>query len=1069
MTRIGADVRWDVPTADALRRLAREPLPIRRLHASEAVRIFMRDVYYDTRDLTLRERGVTCRVRYRADDRHELLVSLVRDRDGDPDVTRAETELPGGNVQAALDGHSEPARLIRAIVNPSALGPQLELEIERHARSASSRWPLGARFELEYDIVTVRAGGLSRTFNEIALRVQRPGTPSADQVARAMSEEHALRALVIDRRDRAEQLRAALESEALARGVGEGRWIALAAFDGAFIATTLEGTLRRLLVAEGSGEDACRHLLRRTLGSSVGELHLLGTTVGEERLRALEVWTCTRVDRSAQRTAGTNVVWMPIEQLLARIGSPEIVDTATLAALAVLSRSEMLPRLVSLPSAAAIEERTDERKAVGGRASSNSSHESDPLLDAEASLLMFNSRVLALAEDPATPLLERVRYIAIVASNLDEFFSVRVGGLKFDAGEVEDESAGTLTAEARLAFIRREARSLIVRQNACVKECLQQLALNGFRLRGYGELNELQREHLRGWFRSTVFPYLTPRAITFTPGHSLPVVADHTLLFAVALREPGMQRLLHLAELTVPTDLPRFVQLPESTDYVAIEEVIRAHVALLYPGRRVEQAHLFRVTRCSDVGLDEQRTGNLVQAMEERTQQRRHQPIVRLEIESAMPASMRELLLRELQLEPGARPGSLDGSDIFETPGLMGLEALHALANLPSPALAFPSFQPRHPLPADASLWSMIRERDLLFHHPYDDYATTVVRFFEDAAGDADVVAIKVALYRAGERSPIVDALVRAANSGKHVSVFVELKARFDEERNVRWTRRLQSAGAHVVHGLPGYKNHSKIALVVRREADGPRRYAHIGTGNYNAATARVYTDLGVLTSREGVCDDVSDLFNTLTGSSAPSDVAFRDCLVAPNAMLRPLIERIEREAEHARSGPGGRIRIKINGLSDKEVVSALYRAAQAGVAIDLVVRGVCTLAPGVPGVSDRIRVISLLGRFLEHARIYSFDNAGAPEYFIGSADLRPRNLRRRIEVLVPIVSASERARLDEILERELHDPTAWRLTSEGSYVREPVRDTGGDVSAQSYFTARAQTAASPGTETTPA
>jgi polyphosphate kinase len=391
----------------------------------------------------------------------------------------------------------------------------------------------------------------------------------------------------------------------------------------------------------------------------------------------------------------------------------------------------------------------------------------------------------------------------------------------------------------------------------------------------------------------------------------------------------------------------------------------------------------------------------------------------------------------------------------------MDLDALRELADLPPPRpeLSFPPARPRRALAEDQPLWETLRDRDVLLHHPYDDFATSVVRFFNEAADDPDVAAIKVALYRAGERSPIVDALRRAVDAGKDVTVFVELKARFDEERNVRWTKQLQAAGVHVVSGLPGYKNHSKIALVVRREDSGPRRYAHIGTGNYNAGTARVYTDLGVLTAREHICDDVSDLFNTLTGSSVPADVGYRECLVAPNALLPGLLARINREAEQARAGRGGRIRMKVNGVSDREVVQALYRAAQDGVTIDLVVRGICTLAPGLPGLSDRIRVVSLLGRFLEHARIYTFDNAGDAEYFIGSADVRPRNLRRRVEVLVPIRAAEDRARLDTILDTELRDPTAWVLKSDGSYERRRATMTDGEVSAQTFFAAEAAAA----------
>jgi polyphosphate kinase len=407
-----------------------------------------------------------------------------------------------------------------------------------------------------------------------------------------------------------------------------------------------------------------------------------------------------------------------------------------------------------------------------------------------------------------------------------------------------------------------------------------------------------------------------------------------------------------------------------------------------------------------------------------------------VEMERAMPATLRELLLRELQLEPGEAPGALGSDDEYEVPGLMDLGGLRQLADLPMAWLRYPPFVPEPGLDAGRPLWETLRERDVLLHHPYDDFGTTVGRFFAEAADDPDVAAMKLTLYRAGERSPIVDALIRAAQAGKDVAVFVELKARFDEQRNVQWAKQLEQAGVHVVQAVSGVKNHAKAALIVRREAGGARRYAHIGTGNYNAATARFYTDLGLLTAREALCADVHDLFNALTGSSAPTDQTFRECLVAPTGLLPGLLERIEREAEHARAGRGGRIRIKCNGLSDREVVHALYRASQAGVEIDLVVRGMCTLCPGVPGVSDRIRVVSRLGRFLEHARILHFAGGGRPEYFIGSADLRPRNLRRRVEMLAPVHDAALRARLDRLLDDELADPTAWDLARDGRYAR---------------------------------
>lgn len=1050
MSLDGADGRWDVPTADALKRLVGEPLPL-GLRDGPATRGFLRDIYYDTPDHALKARAVVCRVRHGSDDKHELTVSIVTEQGGQSLVTRADSDIPGGDVQAALQATNDATRLLRSIVNPSSLGPQLELEIERQLRQASGGWWRPARFELEYAIMTVRAGELARSFNELALRSIRRGQPSAERVARAIGEFYALRSVTHDRRERGEQLRSALESEALARKVGGGRWIAVVALDGARVAALSDGTHWKLPLAEGSGEEAVRLTMRRTLGSSVGELRLLSTTEGEGRLRFLEVWICTRVDRGTMKATDRDLTWVPIEEMLARIGTAQIQDAGTLAALVLLSRSELLPTLVALPSAGKLEARAQQRRDATTVEEPVRQEAAGPLLDSEVSLLSFNERVLAIAEDESVPLLERMRYLAIVASNLDEFFAVRVGGLKFAGQEVSDESPGETPADVRLGQLARQTRALLVRQYACLDACLRALQPHGVRVRTAAELSDAEREYCRGYFKSTIFAYLTPRAVTATPGHSLPVVADKGLCFAVTLRDANGPQ--HLAELAIPGTLPRFVPLQGTSDLVPIEEVIRNALPLMYPGRRVEQAHLFRVTRYADLGVDEQRAGNLAQAVQERTLQRRHQPIVRIEVEAGMPNATRELLLRELQLEPGALPGGFGVNDVFEIPGLMDLEGLRQIADLPLAGLTFPPLRPRRAFAEDQPFWETLRDHDVLLHHPYDDFATSVVRFFEEAASDPDVAAIKVALYRAGSRSPIVDALLQAANSGKDVTVFVELKARFDEQRNVQWMKTLESAGANVVHGLPGFKNHSKIALVVRRESDGPRRYAHVGTGNYNAATARVYTDLGVLTSRDDICDDVSDLFNTLTGSSVPADVRYQSCLVAPNELLPGLLKRIEREAEHARAGRPARIRLKVNGLSDRDVVQALYRAASAGVTIDLVVRGLCTLAPGLTGVSERIRVVSLLGRFLEHARIFAFDNAGAPEYFIGSADMRPRNLRRRVEVLVPIRAAEDRARLDAILDAELSDPTAWQLNGDGTYSRTPLT-TGNGVSAQARFAA---------------
>ena len=1048
-----ADLRWDVPTAEALRRLAADPLPL-GLRAGETARSYHRDLYLDTPDGALRLRGATCRFRLRFDDRRELLLSHVTEVRGRTELHHLIASVSETEPLQALQGASEPARVLRAMVSPSALRVELELETERYTRVATAGLLGRPLYELRYDVVTVRAAGLVRSFQELGLLRLRSGKPQMEEVAGAFSEAYGLRAVSADRRARGTLMRAALESEALARAVEPGRWVVVMAMDGSRVACLVEGETVRLPVAEGSGEEACRHVLRSVLGSAVGDLHLLDTVKGDGHVRSLQIWVVTRVNRSARPPSGLELDWVSIDKLRERASAGEIVDPSSLAAIATLTNVEVVPGVPASGDADAIEvtgPSGPHRRITGEEpVITETDARLGPMLDAELSLLEFNARVLALAEDPSVPLLERVRYLSIVSTNLDEFFMVRVGGIKYESLEVAAESSRGAADSRRLAKIGRRARALIARQYRCFESCRAELASRGIRLRSLFELDEAERERLREYFRSVIFPYLTPRAITSTPGHSLPVIPDQTLLIGVLLRDTrgGVTGPLHLAELTIPQALPRFIKLSEPNQLVAIEDVILPELHLVYPGRTVEHAYLFRLTRDSDLDVDEGLTGNLVQAIEERARRRRYRPVVRIEVERMMPATLRELLLRELKLEPDARASALDKEDIYEIDGLMDLGALRELAALPVEGLHFPRFQPNAPLDPKRSLWEHLRERDVLVHHPYDDFDSTVQRFFDEAADDPDVVAMKLALYRAGERSPIVDALLRAAGAGKDVSVFVELKARFDEYRNVRWARQLEAAGVHVVHGVAGAKNHAKVALVIRREHDVPRRYVHIGTGNYNAGTARAYTDLGLLTAREEICADIHDLFNALTGSSAPAAHAFRSCLIAPHGLLPGLLERIHREAEHARAGRGGRIRMKVNGLSDREVISAMYEASQAGVEIDLVVRGICTLAPGVEGTSDHIRVMSVLGRFLEHARVYYFANGGEPEYFIGSADLRPRNLRRRVEVLAPVLDPELRARLDTILALELDDPHAWELAADGSYARRsngdraPARDS---------------------------
>lgn len=659
--------------------------------------------------------------------------------------------------------------------------------------------------------------------------------------------------------------------------------------------------------------------------------------------------------------------------------------------------------------------------------------EVQPLLNSEISLLEFNVRVLAMAEERTAPVGERLRFLAIVSSNLDEFFAVRVAGLRDATRELaEEQGEQDLSRQAQLALVSSRAAALVARQYRCHRDCITALAAAGVRVRAWTELDASQREGLRAYFREEIYPALTPLAMTLAPGHPFPTPPHLSLSLAVVLldRHGAAPR---LACVELPRDVPRVVEVPGSPDAILVEEIVRANLDVLYPHASVEQAYAYRATRGADLALDED-ADDLRQAVDEARRQRGANAVVRVEVERAMPLVIRDLVLAELRAEspPGALP--LSHADLYEIDGPLDLRHLTAL---PVPAaercrdLEIPGES------ADSEpLWAAIREHDLLFHHPFDPFAETVERVFRDAARDPDVVSVKTTLYRTGDDSPIVEALRDAAAAGKQVAAFVELKARFEEERNVASTRAIEEAGGRVVYGLVGLKNHAKVTLIARREGGRLRRYVHVGTGNYNAVTARQYTDLSLFSADERLAEEVSRFFNDLTGTSHPPERLAHGALVAPTQLLPAILERIDREAEHARAGRPAGIRLKLNGLSHPEVIRALYRASQAGVSVDLVVRGVCTLRPSVPGLSDRIRVVAIVGRLLEHSRIYHFTNGGDAEYLIGSSDLRPRNLRRRIELLVPVRDARGRALLDRLLDLYLDDPAGWELLPSGEYAR---------------------------------
>ncbi len=655
----------------------------------------------------------------------------------------------------------------------------------------------------------------------------------------------------------------------------------------------------------------------------------------------------------------------------------------------------------------------------------------DRFLDRELSWLQLNQRVLELAEDETLPLLERVRFLAIFASNLDEFFMVRVAGLKrrIAAGVAVRAASGLLPREI-LDGLWLRSRELMERQSALFADgIVPALAEQDIRLVRWADLDRDEQKMAKRLFKDRVFPVLTPLAVD--PAHPFPYISGLSLNLAVIVRNPktGTE---HFARVKVPPIFERFVPLGNQR-FVPLEDIIGEHLKRLFPGMEVLDAHTFRVTRNEDLEVEEDDAENLLKALEKELLRRRFGPPVRLEVEESMDQRVLDLLVSEL---------GINAQEVFRLPGPLDLTGLHGIADLGREDLKYPAFVPtthsqlagvESSSPVD--VFDAVRRHDVLLHHPYDSFATSVQRFLEQAAADPHVLAIKQTLYRTSGDSPIIDALVDAAESGKQVLVIVEIKARFDEQANIRWARKLEQAGCHVVYGLVGLKTHSKLAMVVRDEPDGIRRYTHIGTGNYNPKTARLYEDLGLLTADAAIGEDVAHLFNNLSGLSL--NTTYDSLLVAPESVRDGLIELIHREVQHCQAQRPSGIRLKANAIVDEQIIDALYLASQAGVPIELLVRGICSLRPGVPGLSETITVRSVLGRFLEHSRVYHFTNGGEPESWIGSADLMHRNLDRRVEVLVRLPGEDNRREVDRLLDLAFDEETsAWELGEDGTWSR---------------------------------
>jgi polyphosphate kinase len=655
------------------------------------------------------------------------------------------------------------------------------------------------------------------------------------------------------------------------------------------------------------------------------------------------------------------------------------------------------------------------------------------LIDRELSWLAFNERVLELAENQSNPLLERCRFLAIFSSNLDDFYMIRVASVKrkLENGVTKKNTAGYSPYEL-IAEISKKTQELIARQTKLFhQDLMPQLKQSGIEIVEWEKLTQAEIEYINKIFTKRIFPVLTPLAVD--PSHPFPYISGLSLNLAVLVKQPDTNEEL-FARVKVPASLPRFIETAEfvGSRFIPIEKVIIANLDQLFPGMQIEDYYTFRITRNADLELEEEESENLLESMEQELLRRKFGPPVRLEVASDIDSDLLKRLKNEL---------SIRDEDISYYKEPLDLTGLHKIADLDRPELKFAPFRNQVvqelrevDLDSNDEYFAAIRRHEILLHHPYDSFNSSVVRFLEAAATDPQVLAIKQTLYRTSGDSPIVNALIEAAEAGKQVLAVIEIRARFDEQANVRWARKLEDVGVHVVYGLVGFKTHAKLSLIVRQEADTVRRYSHVGTGNYNPKTARMYEDLGILSADDALGEDLNKLFNQLSGF-APH-YSYNRLLVAPRSIRPGLLEKIDREIKNKQSGKHAFIRLKLNSLLDEEFVEALYKASIAGVEVDLVIRGICALVPGIAGVSENIRVRSVLGRFLEHSRIFHFANGGEDEIYIGSADLMDRNLNRRVESLVRVTRVEHKQSLIKIFDQYTSSTTAaWHLLSSGKWL----------------------------------
>jgi polyphosphate kinase len=1044
------ELRYEVADRETLERIAAEPLPADFAEEAAAVECF-RDVYFDTAAGDLNGRGATVRLRLHEDGRGQLSVITTdrRGADGSLHMHTREIEVEAAEPAALFNGVSASANMVRGLVDPARLVAAFELEVLRRVRSvqhtaAAPTDDAGAAtaptaVQLGIDIVTVRAGDLSSDLYELELSGHADAAQQVSELGRELANAHGLRPVLAEMASRARELFEGLERRALRQQVRAARQVAVVVHDRGSIAFVRRSGNLALPTAPGSGSRACRRAMRRVFGHGQARLRLLGVRGDVPGRPALEVWLAEDV---ASLEKAVRMTWLPIERALRGAGAPRLRDPRTLAALQVVARSSFASWAPPASGTGVLPRRVEggepfevvlQRLEAGDPKFEPPVSDVPPqlLLNMDLSRLSFDERILAIAEDKTVPLLERIRFLGMFGERRDDFFMSRVAHFKRLLARGDDQrSIDGLSPSETLDAIATRARQMMHRAYELLNQrLLPELQRRGIRVENWESLSREDRAFIAQRYGDAIEALVMP--VVADPAHPFPHVRNlRPALAAIVRSEAGAEQLVAIE---LPGELPRFAPLADGRRFVLLEDIIEAQLPLLYPGLELVEAHTFRVTRSAQLDLSGEPL-DMLQAVEEEVTRRPFQEVVRLEVEHTMPPSMRHLLLREFQYEMEEQPSTPGEQDVYTVGRLVDLAALEEIAALDVPDLKFPPLEYRSPLDAERSVFEQVREGDRLFHFPYDDFENSVERFLHEAAGDPDVLSIRATLYRTSRDSGVVAALRRARELGKDVGVLVELKASFDEQRNIEWARGLEQDGIRVVFSPVRFKVHAKIALVVRREGEELRRYAYIGTGNLNAATARSYVDLGLLTCDADLAREIGAVFNLLTGYSGGGEIS--RLLVAPFDMRRRLLSLIERETAHARAGRPARIRVQLNGLADRRLIGALYRASAAGVRIEMMVREICALRPGMPGISENISVVSVVGRLLQHARITHFHNNGDDEYYIGSADWRPRNLAERVEVVAPVLDRAHHAVLDAVLDSTLNDPGAWHLGPDGEYHR---------------------------------